>query len=186
MMYAVSEKSLILASLHAAHCQLPPLCVHGLPPQLANLRLGQCAIAINRGEHHRALNLIQAAVRSAPHVGMLVANGSRRKADLALREGRYKEATQHARAAQVAYARVGAAVASTRCIRLLGDIAAMGGRLKEAADHYARAVVEQVQTGDRKGLRTSLNHAATLEEFSGDMELASELRRMLNKLDAAA
>jgi len=154
--------------------------------ELANLRLGQCVLALNRGEHHRARSLIEAAVRSAPHLPMMVANGARRRADLCLREGDHQQATRHALAARQSYAQCGASVASTRCIRLLGDIAAVGGRLKEAAGHYRDAMVAQIRIGDSLGLRLTLTHGALLEEFSGAGELAGELRRMLNKLDAFA
>jgi tetratricopeptide (TPR) repeat protein len=154
--------------------------------ELANLRLGQSVLALHRGEHHRARSLVERAVRSAPHQTILLANGERRRADLALREGHHSDAAEHASAAQEAYARIGATVAGTRCTRLLGDIAAMDGRLKDAANHYRDAVIAQIRIGDSTGLRTSLTHAAVLEEFSGEPELAQEFRRMLNKLDAAA
>lgn len=157
----------------------------GAPVELANLRLGQSVLALQRGEHHRALTLIEAAVRTAPHVPMVMANAQRRRADVALRMGQHAEAARHALDARHSYARVGANVASSRCTRLMGDIAAVHGDLHTAAGHYRDAIVAQIRSGDSVGLRISLTHAVLLEEFSGAQALAGELRRMLNNLSAA-
>jgi tetratricopeptide (TPR) repeat protein len=150
--------------------------------EVASRRIGQAGLALARGAPGRAAALLLKAEDGDLDLPGLQANLSRRRADLALRQGAHREARELTTEAIQAYARAGERTAIGHCTRLLGDIAASEGRLAVASTHYQRAIALQIEVGDLVGLRRTLTHAEALESASGDPERAERLRGFLREL----
>ncbi len=154
--------------------------------ETSNRRLGRAGLALSQGDLRRARHLLENPEFETVSLPLLAANRQRRRAELALREGRHDDATAAARAAADAYARLGEGVAHGRTLRLLGDIAAAAGRLAEAAADWQRALELQVRSRDLAGLQRTLEHAATMEEEYGSAVVAQAMRDALDTLAAGA
>lgn len=149
--------------------------------EAASQAIGRAGLAIGQGALGQAVSLLADA--DDPEEPLLIwANRARRRADLALRQGRPSEASQQAQRAIAAYARVGERVSVGHTTRLLGDAAAVDGRLYDAARHYQQAIALQIEVGDLHGLEKTLSHAAILEESAQDAGYGDRLRSFLRSL----
>ncbi len=146
-------------------------------------RIGRAGLALSQGDLARTRELLDEPELDAVNLPLLAANRTRRRAELALREGDHDTARDLAEDAAHAYARLGERVASGRTLRLLGDIAAAAGRLSDATTAWQRALDVQVRARDLLGLRRTLRHALALEEESGSDSVAEGLREALRALD---
>lgn len=141
----------------------------------ANLRLGQAALATGRGELQRAAQVLQELVLDdAPP--LLRANVARRRADMALRAGDLDLARREAEAATELYQQIGEVVAAAAALRVVGDALAAQGDCAAAVRRYTEALRLHVSARDLRGLMRTLEHAATVAEWAGDMDLARRWR----------
>ncbi len=152
--------------------------------ELANLRLGQAALAIGRGE----LNTAERLLEEARHLGhgsrLLEALALRRRAELLLRRGRHGEARQLLAQASDALFRAGERAAAAASIRIQGDVEAAAGKLVAAAQLYQRALGECARVGDLSTAERVLEHLLALERTGTDQARADAVETMLTEVRA--
>jgi hypothetical protein len=148
----------------------------------AQLRLGQAALALSRGELGQAAERLREAAVAVEQDGgagsaVLRASIHHRRAELHLRQGQHPLAVAEATQAMQGYRPIGELGAMGASARLLGDIGAASGQIGEAARWYRIAVAWQVRVQDPVGLRRTLLHASALEDELGDRLLGEQHAR---------
>ncbi|MSQ01319.1 MAG: hypothetical protein EXR71_05405 [Myxococcales bacterium] len=141
-----------------------------------NLRLGEAALGLVRGEHASVRRALDTLTPAAEDDALFRANLARRRADTLLRGGDHDPAILEAERAAALYAALGETVAAGSAWRVSADALALAGRLREAHEHYEKALRMQLRCRDWSGLARTLDHAAILADSQGRREPARRLR----------
>ncbi len=152
--------------------------------ELANLRLGQAALAIARGELTEAERLLEEARHAGSGSPLTQALVRRRRAELLLRQGRQDEAWKLLEETSNTLFRLGERAAAAAAIRVQGDVSAAAGRRVEASKLYARALGEAARVGDLATTRRALTHLLALERTGTDVGRIEELQLLLGAVTA--
>ncbi len=141
-----------------------------------NLRLGEAALGLVRGEHASVRRALDALSPVAGEDALFRANLARRRADALFRGGDHESAILEAERAAALYGALGEIVAAGSAWRLGADALALAGRLREAHEHYEKALRLQLRCRDWNGLARTLDHAALLADSLALPERARLLR----------
>ncbi len=141
-----------------------------------NLRLGEAALGLVRGEHASVRRALESLSPSATEDALFGANLARRLGDALLRDGDHESAILAAERSAGLYAALGEIVAAGSAWRLGADALALAGRLREAHEHYEKALRLQLRCRDWNGLARTLDHAALLADSPGSPERGRVLR----------
>ncbi len=147
--------------------------------ELANLRLGQAALAIGRGELSEAERLLDEARQLGQGSELLQTLTLRRRAELLLRRGRHHEARQLLDTVAADLFRLGERAAAAATFRVQGDVEAAAGELADAAEHYCHALSEAARVGDLATANRTLEHLLALERTGGDVARVETLQGLL-------
>jgi hypothetical protein len=116
---------------------------------------------------------------------MAIAVARRRRADLALREGRSTQAETLARAAYADFAALGEIPAQAGSLRVVADACILRGEVAAARDLLHAAVGLHVRAQDLRGLARTLTRLAYLEDAAGRGDVARERRAQADEVMAA-
>lgn len=152
--------------------------------ELANLRLGQAALAIGRGQLTDAERLLEEARDLGQGSAMLQTLVLRRRAELLLRRGRHAEARQLLDETADALYRLGERAAAAATLRLRGDVEAAAGDRAAAAILYGLALSESARVGDLAAASRVLEHLLALERTGTDMPRIEALQALLLDVQA--
>ncbi len=152
--------------------------------ELANLRLGQAALAIGRGELAEAERLLDEARQLGEGSPLLQALAQRRRSDLLLRRGRHAEARQLLGQTVDTLFRLGERASAAATIRVQGDVEAAAGDLAAAVGRYQVALAESARVGDLATAGRVLEHLLALERTGTDVARVGTLQTLLADVHA--